>query len=319
VKENLARSQPTRSSARYPFLGHGIGLRTCHYPDFLGETGKEPPRGTARADGLPRIDWLEVITDNFLVEGGNPRRVLRSVREHYPVVFHGVALSIGSTDPLDASYVDAIARLADETEPAWISDHLCFGSLGGRYGHDLWPLPFSEEALGHVSERVLRVQDRLRRPLMIENVSSYVAFRASTMTEWEFLSALVKKTDCGLLLDVNNIFVSAHNHGFDADDFLRGVPVEAVGQIHLAGHSRKGPLLLDTHDHPVPDGVWSLYEKAIARFGAVSTLVEWDEKVPSVEEVIAESRRAEDLLRATLRKRDEPGALSKGFSHAAGA
>jgi len=290
------RAAPRSSTAPVPFLGHGIGLRTCHYADFLCERPEEQRARELRRDGAPKVDWVEVITDNFLGEGGNPRRVLRAVRASYPVVFHGVGLSLGSTDPLNEDYLEGMARLAAEIEPAWISDHLCFGSLGGRHGHDLWPLPFNETSLAHLSARISAVQDRLRRPILVENVSSYVAFTSSTWSEWAFLSELTRRTGCGLLLDVNNVFVSAHNHGFDAEAFLAGLPTGAVGQIHLAGHSRKGPLLLDTHDHAVPDGVWDLYRSAIARFGAVSTLVEWDDKVPPLDAVIAEARKAEGLM-----------------------
>src|SRR3954469_24637355 len=261
-----------------PDLGFGIGLRTEHYEEVL-------------RDGAA-VDWFEVISDNFMVPGGNPRRVLRAVRERWPVVMHGVSLSLGSTDPLDARYLDQLAALADEIEPAIVSDHLCWGSHGGQYAHDLLPLPFTEEALAHVAERVLRVQDRLRRPILVENVSSYVAFTQSSMTEWQFLTALAERTDCGLLLDVNNVFVSAHNHGFDARAFIDAVPPARVGQFHLAGHRRLGELLLDTHDHPVRDEVWDLYRHAVARFGAVPTLVEWDDKLPSLARVVEESLRA---------------------------
>jgi uncharacterized protein (UPF0276 family) len=264
-----------------PALGHGIGLRTEHYADVLASAPDAPP-----------CDWFEVISDNFMVPGGNPRRVLRAVRERWPVVLHGVSLSLGSVDPLDAAYLDDLAALADEIEPALISDHLCWGSHGGKYAHDLLPLPFNEEALEHVAARVLRVQDRLKRRILVENVSSYVAFPQSTMAEHEFLAALAERADCGLLLDVNNVYVSAHNHGFDARAFLNGIPKERVGQFHLAGHSELGGLLLDTHDHPVRDEVWDLYRHAVARFGAVPTLIEWDDKVPPLERVVQESRRA---------------------------
>ena len=194
----------------------------------------------------------------------------------------------------------ALAVLAAETEPAWISDHVCWSSIGGHTGHDLWPLPYTEEALAHLSSRILHVQDCLKRRLLIENVSSYLTYTHSTMSEWEFLSALAERADCGLLLDVNNIFVSAHNHGFDPRSFLAGIPIDRVGQIHLAGHSDHGAHLLDTHDRPVCDGVWSLYESAVARFGAVSTLIEWDDNLPSLERVIEESRRAADLQAEVL-------------------
>jgi hypothetical protein len=261
-----------------PPLGHGIGLRPPHYAEVL-EAGAA-------------VDWFEVISENFMVAGGNPRRVLRAVRERWPVVLHGVSLSLGSVDPLDARYLDQLAALADEIQPALVSDHLCWGSHAGQYAHDLLPLPFTEEALDHVARRVLRVQDRLRRRILVENVSSYVAFTESTMTEWEFLAALAERADCGLLLDVNNVFVSAHNHGFDAPEFIGGIPVGRVGQIHLAGHSRQGALLLDTHDHPVRDEVWDLYRLALQRFGPVPTLIEWDDKLPPLARLVQESQRA---------------------------
>ena len=260
-------------------LGHGIGLRPVHYEAVLAAPARV-------------VDWFEVITEDFMVEGGNPRRVLRAVRERYPVVLHGVSLSLGSTDPLDEEYLAALARLADEVEPEWISDHLCWSRLGGHSAHDLWPLPLTEETLAHVSARVARVQERLGRRILVENVSSYVAFAASTMSEPELLAELCRRTDCGLLLDVNNVFVSAHNHGFDARNYLAAIPAERVGQIHLAGHSEEGALLLDTHDRPVCDEVWQLYRETIARCGPVATLVEWDGDIPPLERVVAECDRA---------------------------
>ncbi len=269
-----------------PHLGHGVGLRTQHYATVLDEH--------------PAVDWFEVISENFMVAGGNPRRVLRKVRERYPVVLHGVSLSIGSVDALDPRYLDELAALAAETEPVWISDHLCWSSVGGHFSHDLLPLPYTEEALAHVAERVLRVQDRLKRQILIENVSSYVTFTQSTMNEWQFLAALCERTDCGLLLDVNNIFVSAFNHSFVATDFIDGIPVGRVGQIHLAGHSDYGTHLLDTHDHAVCEGVWELYRRAVQRFGRISTLVEWDDHIPPFAEVLAESRKAAAIEREVL-------------------
>jgi uncharacterized protein len=262
----------------FPYLGHGIGLRPPHYAEVL--------------ETRPAIDWFEVITENFMVAGGNPRQVLRRVRERYPIVLHGVSLSVGSVDPLDESYLTELGALAAETEPAWISDHLCWSSFGGHTGHDLWPLPFTEEALAHVVRRVETVQERLRRRILIENVSSYLEFAHSTLPEWEFLSEVARRADCGLLLDVNNVFVSARNHGFEAARFLAGLPVDRVKQMHLAGHRDEGTHLLDTHDHPVCDGVWALYRAAVERFGAVSTIIERDDDIPPLSEVIAESRQA---------------------------
>jgi uncharacterized protein (UPF0276 family) len=270
----------------FPNLGHGLGLRPPHYQQILDEK--------------PDVDWFECISENFMEPGGNPRRVLRAVRERWPVVLHGVSLSLGSIDPLDDDYLARLDGLAREIEPAWISDHLCWGSFGGRYAHDLLPLPYTEEALAHLAARISVVQERLRRPILVENVSSYLAYRHSTLREWEFLSELCARTGCGLLLDVNNVFVSAHNHGFEARAFIDGVPRQAVKQLHLAGHSLDGELLLDTHDHPVPDGVWELYRHTISRLGAVPTLVEWDDRIPPLATLLAESRRAAALMREVL-------------------
>ena len=263
---------------RFAKLGSGIGLRPPHYE--------------AAAAGQIGVDWLEVITENFMVAGGNPRRVLRAARAHYPIVLHGVSLSLGSVDPLDEAYLERLSALAAEIEPAWISDHLCWSSFGGHSAHDLWPLPYTEEALAHVARRIARVQERLGRRILVENVSNYLTFRDSTMTEWEFLSALAARADCGLLLDVNNVFVSARNHGFDPIAFLDGVPRARVGQFHIAGHSDEGTHLLDTHDHPVCDDVWALYRHAVRSFGARSTLLERDDDIPSLDELCAEARRA---------------------------
>jgi hypothetical protein len=209
-------------------------------------------------------------------------------------------MSLGSTDPLDERYLDRLAALAAEIEPAWMSDHLCWSSFGGHSAHDLWPLPLTEEALEHVARRVTRVQERLGRRILIENVSSYLAYGHSTISEPEFLTVLAQRADCGLLLDVNNVYVSAHNHGFDARAFIDGVPHERVGQFHLAGHSRLPTHLLDTHDHPVCEDVWELYRRAVARFGDVATLLERDDRIPPLEELVAESRRAAEIARQAL-------------------
>jgi uncharacterized protein (UPF0276 family) len=270
----------------FPQLGHGVGLRPPHYGEVL--------------ETHPDVGWFEIISENFFEPGGNPRRVLHAVRERWPVVMHGVSLSLGSVDPLNPEYLKKLKALADEIEPAWVSDHLCWGGFGGRYAHDLLPLPYTEEALAHVAERIARVQDLLGRHILVENVSSYLTYRHSTMSEWEFLTALCERADCGLLLDVNNVFVSAHNHGFDARAFIHGVPAERVKQLHLAGHSVDGELLLDTHDHAVPDGVWELYRVTVERLGAVPTLIEWDDQIPSWERLREESRRAETIEREIL-------------------
>lgn len=272
-----------------PSIGHGIGLRPEHYADVL--------------DTPPQVDWFEAITENFMVRGGNPRRVLAAVRARWPVVLHGVSMSLGSVAPLDEDYLNELSRLAAEIEPAWVSDHLCWSGLGGHTAHDLWPLPFTEEALAHVSERVRRVQDRLGRQILVENVSSYVSFTASSLTEWDFLAALAERADCGLLLDVNNVYVSSVNHGFDPYRFLAAIPPHRVGQIHLAGFTDCGTHLLDTHDHPVCDPVWALYRAAVERFGAVPTLIEWDDHIPPLDRLVEESGRARAIEASVLATR----------------
>jgi uncharacterized protein (UPF0276 family) len=267
-------------------IGHGIGLRTQHFPDLLAAP--------------PPVDWLEVISENFMSPGGRPLAVLEKVRRDVPVVLHGVSLSIGSTDPLSAKYLDDLARLASRIEPAWISDHLCWSSVAGRYAHDLLPLPYTEEALDHVVQRVLAVQERLGRRILLENVSSYLVYTHSTISEWEFLGAVADRADCGLLLDVNNVYVSAVNHGFAAEMYLAGLPADRVGQIHLAGHTDMGAYLFDTHDGPVTEAVWDLYRHTVRRFGRVSTLVEWDDRVPDLDIVCAEADRAREVEAAIL-------------------
>jgi uncharacterized protein (UPF0276 family) len=261
-----------------PYLGHGIGLRPKHYPRLW--------------DGTARADWFEAISENYMVAGGRPRAALERARAIAPIVLHGVSLSIGSTDPLDETYLDALRALVRQVEPAWVSDHLCWSGVGGHYAHDLLPLPYTEEALAHVVTRVVAVQERLGRQILIENVSSYLTYAHSTLVEWEFLGAVAERADCGLLLDVNNVYVSATNHGFSANDYLAGLPADRVGQIHLAGHADMGAYLFDTHDGPVIEPVWDLYRQALRRFGRVSTLVEWDDHIPELDVVRAEAERA---------------------------
>jgi hypothetical protein len=267
-------------------LGHGVGLRRDHFERILS--------------GPTRIDWFEAISENFMVRGGRPLDVLTRVRERYPVVLHGVSLSIGSTDPLDEAYLEALADLARRFEPAWVSDHLCWTGVGGHNAHDLLPLPYTGEALAHVVTRVQRVQERLGRAIALENVSSYVAYRASAMSEWEFLAEVARRSGCGILLDVNNVYVSARNHGFDPRAYLAGIPPGKVWQFHLAGHSDKGRYLLDTHDHAVIDPVWDLYREAVRRFGPVSTLIEWDDHIPPFERLEEESERARAVATEAL-------------------
>ncbi len=262
-------------------LGHGVGLRTRHFAQLLAAP--------------PPVDWVEAISENFMAEGGRPLTVLEKVRRDVPVVLHGVALSIGAVDPLSERYLDALARLVRRIEPALVSDHLCWGTHRGSYVHDLLPLPYTEEALAHVAARVGAVQDRLGRPLLLENPSAYVAARGSSMTEWEFLAALCRRAGCGVLLDVNNVWVSSRNLGFDPDAWLDGIPADRVGYVHLAGHTDRGRFLLDSHAAPVPPEVWALYRRAVRRFGRVPALVEWDDAVPPLETLVAESRRAAEI------------------------
>jgi uncharacterized protein (UPF0276 family) len=261
-----------------PFLGHGVGLRPKHFPQLW--------------DGTARVDWFEAISENYMAAGGRPRAALERARSMAPLVLHGVSLSIGSTDPLDLTYLRALGDLIARVEPAWVSDHLCWSGIGGHYAHDLLPLPYTEEALDHVVRRVVAVQERVGRQILIENVSSYLTYTHSTLSEWEFLGAVAERADCGLLLDVNNVYVSSTNHGFSADAYLAGLPAHRVGQIHLAGHTDMGAYLFDTHDGPVIEPVWDLYRQALRRFGRVSTLVEWDDHIPELDVVCAEAERA---------------------------
>ncbi len=259
--------------------GFGLGLRIEHYADFLG---------TGASGDKPPVPWLEVISENYMVPGGKPLHVLDRIRRDYPVVMHGVSLSIGGADPLAADYLDDLAALADRIEPAWISDHLCWTGIDRTNLHDLMPLPFTREAVRHVSERIARVQDRLRRRLVIENVSSYVSFAADEMTEWQFVAEVLKAADCDLLLDVNNVYVSSVNHGFDAEAYLDAVPAHRVRQIHLAGHEVHEHGLIDTHDHPVCDAVWALYRRVVQRLGRVPTMIERDDHIPPLPELLDE-------------------------------
>ena len=277
--------QPTMPTL--PHLGFGLGLRTAHYEEILSER--------------PRVDWFELLSENYFAGGGKPLYYLDRIREDYPVVMHGVALSIGSTDPLDRGYLGALKALADRVEPHWISDHLCWTGVAGRNSHDLLPLPYSEEAIEHVAGRVLQVQDFLGRRILLENVSSYVSWRDGAVSEWEFLAEIARRADCLILLDVNNIYVSAFNHGFDAEHYLAGIPVERVQQIHLAGHTNCGDYIIDTHDHPIIDPVWQLYAKAVARFGPASTMIERDDAIPPLAELVAELDQARRVADAVLR------------------
>ena len=272
----------------FPALGFGLGLRVPHYEAILA--------------ARPAVDWLEVLTENYLVPGGRPLDYLTRIRERYPLAMHGVSLSIGSSAPLDREYLRQLKALAQRIEPAWISDHLCWTGVAGRNTHDLLPLPYTEEALASVVERVRTVQDFLGRRILLENVSSYIAFRDSHLTEWQFLGEIAARADCLILLDVNNIYVSAVNHEFDPLEYLNAIPAERVQQIHLAGHEDHGDYLVDTHDHPVSDPVWDLYAKAIQRLGPVSTMIERDDHIPPFADLVAELDRARRIARSVLQR-----------------
>jgi uncharacterized protein (UPF0276 family) len=263
-------------------LGHGIGLRLAHYGHILEH-------------GVSGVDWFEIISENFFEPGGRPQAVLERVRAAVPVVMHGVSMAIGSVELVPDDYLRRLRALADRVEPAWVSDHLCWGGFGGHYSHDLLPLPYTGESLEHVARQIDRVQERMARPILIENVSSYVEFTASEMSEQEFLVELTRRTGCGVLLDVNNVYVSATNHGFDPLAYLDAIPAERIGQVHLAGHTQVGETIIDTHVGPVPDPVWSLYRHLVGRIGPVATLIEWDEATPEYQVVVAESRKAREV------------------------
>ena len=259
-----------------PFLGFGLGLRTDHYQTIVDEN--------------PSVDWFEVLSENYMVGGGKPLYFLDKVRENYPLVMHGVSLSIGSTDPLDYAYLKELKALNDRIEPAWVSDHLCWTGVGGHNMHDLLPLPYTEEAINHVVERIQRVQDYLGRQLMLENLSSYITYQQSEMTEWEFISEIIERADSLMLLDVNNIYVSSINHSFDCLDYIKGVPKDRVWQIHIAGHTtnESGKIMVDTHDMPVKDAVWDVYQQTIEVIGPVSTMIERDDNIPPLPELLEE-------------------------------
>jgi uncharacterized protein (UPF0276 family) len=271
--------------AQRPYLGFGLGLRPPHFQHVL--------------KARPAVDWFEVVSENFMVAGGKPRHYLRAIREHYPMVMHGVSLSIGSTDALDWAYLRALKALARELEPAWISDHLCWTGAHGFNSHDLLPLPYTEETVRHLCERIAQVQDFLGRRLLLENVSSYLGYRADEMSEWDFIAEVAGRADCLLLLDVNNVYVNARNHGFETRAYLDAMPPDRVWQIHIAGHTDNGDHLIDTHDHEVCDAVWSLYRDALVRLGPVSTMIERDDHIPPFADLEAElgiARRIGDAL-----------------------
>jgi hypothetical protein len=261
-----------------PDLGVGLGLRTVHYAHILEEQ--------------PEVAFFEVLSENYMQTAGRPLHILEQIASAYPLVMHGVSMSIGSTDPLDWDYLTELKALRDRIGARWVSDHLSWSGAAGKNTHDLLPLPMNDEAVFHVARRVREVQDFLGAPLALENPSTYVGFTDSTMREWEFVSAVAGEADCALLLDVNNVYVSAFNHGFDAMEYLAHLPYDRVVQIHVAGHTRHGTHIIDTHDGPVDDAVWELFREAYRRAGGVSTLLEWDARIPSFEETHAEALRA---------------------------
>jgi uncharacterized protein len=289
---------PAKPERRAPDLGVGIGLRVPHYPHILNER--------------PATDFFEVISENFMVDGGKALYHLDRVLEHYPVIQHGVSLGIGSPNGPSSQYLDRLKQLVQRVQPAWLSDHLCWTGSGNAHLHDLLPLPYTRDMIRRVVERARRIQDFLGVPLALENTSSYMSFRQSEMSEWEFISEVVEQADIGLLFDVNNVYVSAYNHGFDAYDFLRNLPHERIVQVHVAGHSNLGRYILDTHNGDVIEPVWELYRATIEQCGAVSTLVEWDEDIPDFTVVNALAEKARAVRADALRQRHKPGRSTLG-------
>jgi len=270
----------------HPYLGFGLGLRTDHFQHVL--------------DHRPELDWFEILSENYMVDGGKPLYFLDAIREHYPIVMHGVSMSIGSTDPLNIEYLKQLKSLADTIQPKWISDHLCWTGVNNINSHDLLPLPYNEEALNHLVERIKTVQDYLERPFLIENVSSYLSYNNSEMEEWEFLNEIARLSGCKILFDINNIYVSARNHGFNPEVYVDGIDKDYVWQFHLAGHTDYGDYVIDTHDHDVSDPVWELYRYALRRFGPISTMIERDDHIPPFPELYAELQIAKGIAAEEL-------------------
>ncbi len=274
------------SFSEKPFLGFGLGLRTEHYEQIIAEN--------------PAVDWFEIITENYLIPGGKPLYYLDKIRERYPIVMHGVSLSIGSVDPLDLNYLNQVKMLAKRIKPVWISDHLCWTGVNGLNMHDLLPLPYTQETINHVASRLRQVQDHLDSPILIENASSYLTYKQSEMTEWQFLTEIAHQADCYILLDVNNIYVSSVNHEFDPLEYLHAIPPDRVIQIHLAGHSNQDGYIIDTHDAPVIQEVWDLYAAAIDYLGPVSTMIERDDNIPPLSELLLEMVHAKKIAERVL-------------------
>ncbi len=269
-----------------PFLGFGLGLRPNYYEEILTQK--------------PNLGWFEALTENYLVPGGKPLYYLDQIRAHYPIVMHGVSLSLGSSDPLDHDYLQQVKNLATRVEPVWISDHLCWTGINGINAHDLLPIPYTRQAVNHIVSRIHQVQEFLGRPILIENVSSYLTYKQSEMTEWEFILEIVKKADCYILLDVNNIYVSSVNHQFNPMDYIFAMPADRVAQIHLAGHSNHGHYIIDTHDAPVIQPVWDLYAATLQRLGPVSTMIERDDNMPPLADLLAEIKHAEEIAESVF-------------------
>ncbi|KTD42173.1 DUF692 domain-containing protein [Legionella parisiensis] len=271
---------------KMPFLGFGLGLRPDYYEEILEQK--------------PDLDWFEVLTENYMVPGGKPLYYLDQIRAHYPIVMHGVSLSLGSTDSLDRDYLNQLKALVARIEPVWVSDHLCWTGVNGINAHDLLPVPYTRETVNHIASRIHQVQDFLGRPILIENVSSYLTYKQSEMTEWEFIQEIVKQADCYILLDINNIYVSSVNHQFNPIDYIMAMPPERVAQIHLAGHSNHGNYIIDTHDAPVIQPVWSLYAAALQRLGPISSMIERDDNMPPFAELLAEINQARRIAESIL-------------------
>ncbi len=278
--------QDMKNDDTRPFLGFGLGLRTEHYQHVI--------------EHKPQVDWFEIISENYMVPGGKPLANLDKIRADYPMVMHGVSMSIGSTDPLNTNYLKDLKTLINRVEPYWYSDHLCWTHAHNTNSHDLLPLPYNEATINHLASRISQVQDFIGRPMLVENLSSYVTYNESVMSEWEFLNEIAKRSGCYILLDINNIFVSAHNHQFKPKDYINGIDNERVMQFHLAGHSYQGDMIIDTHDHDVCDPVWDLYKYALQRFGAVSTMIERDDNIPEFAELRQELAIAEDIATKAL-------------------
>lgn len=265
------------------FLGFGLGLRSPHFEQIIAEK--------------PAVDWFEIISENYFVAGGKPWHYLNKIRADYPIVMHGVSMSIGSIDPINKDYLNQLKNTIARVEPQWVSDHLCFTQVGGVNSHDLLPMPYTSEALDHLANKISQVQDYLGREMIFENVSSYLTYNDSQMSEWEFLAQLHKQTGCKFLMDVNNVYVSARNHDFNAMDYLSAIPSTAIAQIHLAGHQDFGTHIIDTHDEDVPDAVWDLYAQYAKTLNPVSTMIERDDNIGSLDDLITELEHAKTLVK----------------------